>query len=158
MIVFPAEAKLSRLPAARCYALRFEGQSGRDLFFWMQEPKAAEDEARVAAANSALGATPDEPALPPHAGMAGGETPAPAPRPAVAATPMSAVAATPAVELSAPSSAAPAAPHKAPAAANPAATPVGRVGMGAYARSRKHVAAVLSVLTRVAALASLHSR
>jgi hypothetical protein len=124
IIVFPAESKLSRLPAARCYSLRFEGQEGRDLFFWMQEPKAEQDESRIAAANAALGSA-DEPM---HTAV--GDTPAPAARPAVAATPMSAVAATPAVETMAPPSAAPAAPHKAPAVADPTATPAGRVGMG----------------------------
>jgi hypothetical protein len=47
----------AQLPAARCYTLHFEGQADRDLFFWMQEPKAEQDEARVAAVNSALGAS-----------------------------------------------------------------------------------------------------
>ena len=122
------------------------------MFFWMQEAKADQDEARIASANAALGAAgtalacacccaqrkypdlrgvrvcaDDTPMQ--FGGGAGGETPAPAARHAVAATPMSAVAATPAVEAVAPPSSAPAAPHKAPAVADPAATPAGRVGM-----------------------------
>ena len=125
--MFPAEAKLSRLPAARCYALRFEGQSDRDMYFWMQEPKAEQDESRIATANAALGAASDEPM---RVAAPGGETPAPMARHAVVATPMSAVAATPAVEASAPPSAAPAAPHKAPAVVDPTATPAGRVAIG----------------------------
>ncbi len=44
------------MPSPRCYALRFEGQTGRDLYFWMQEGKGDQDDSLVAAVNAALGA------------------------------------------------------------------------------------------------------
>lgn len=104
VIVFPEEAKLQPMPAPRCYALKFEGQTGRNLFFWVQEGEAEGDARRVSAVNVALGASDvaPQPQGPPHLVAS---TPAHAP----AAT---AVEPTPAA-TSAPSSAPPA-PSKAP--------------------------------------------
>jgi 26S proteasome regulatory subunit N13 len=58
------------------------------------------------------------------------ETPAPAARPAVAATPMAGVEATPATEAMAPPSTAPAAPHKTAPVHTPGATPAPRGAVG----------------------------
>ncbi len=43
------------MPAPRCYALKFEGQADRNMFFWMQEPKAEDDARLVATVNAAIG-------------------------------------------------------------------------------------------------------
>jgi len=103
-------ALFRQLPAPRCYALRFEGQPGRDLFFWMQEPNAAQDGQHTAAVNAALGQSGELEALQSTLAAA-----SPAPGAAAGSvTPLGGgVTATPAAEA-APPGTAPAAPHKPP--------------------------------------------
>lgn len=42
------------MPQPRCFHLKFDGQAERDLFFWMQEPRADADEAAAARFNAAI--------------------------------------------------------------------------------------------------------
>ena len=143
IIIFPAEAKFHKarppssrckttahlmtpictppqLPQPRCYALKFEGQSDRNMYFWMQEPKAEDDGRLTDAANIALGNAP--PAAPI------------APSPAHGLGMLSPVAPTPVATTSAPPSTAPPAPAKsasqAPVAEASTPAPGGRPTLG----------------------------
>jgi len=116
VIVFPAEARLHKMPGPRCFALKFDGQADRNMHFWMQEPHAVDDERLVEALNVALGNTAA--AAPPFS--------AAVPTPAHASASLqSPVAPTLAATSFVPPSSAPPAPSK--AGEQVAATPTGTV-------------------------------
>ncbi|KXZ44701.1 hypothetical protein GPECTOR_63g29 [Gonium pectorale] len=54
VIVFPGEAVLEKLPGQRALLLKFPDDRSRDMFFWIQEPKADGDDALVTAFNGRL--------------------------------------------------------------------------------------------------------